>query len=68
MTDIKDAIEEILPIDIACQKQKQSTESCILVLTNPISPIHFLFLPQCYWGPEARKHTMEYVVISCFLQ
>jgi len=46
--DIKDALDKVLPIDIACQKQKQPTESNILVLTNALPPIHFLFLLQCY--------------------
>jgi len=61
----KDVLEEVLPVDIACQQHQQPMESDICVLTNAIPPIHFLFLPQCYWNTERRAHTVDYV-ISCF--
>jgi len=63
--DKKDILDEVLPIDIACQQHRQLTESDIRVLTNGIPPIHFLFLPQCYCDNEARECTIDYI-ISCF--
>ncbi len=63
--DEKDILDEVLPVDIACQWHWQPTESDIRVLTNGIPPIHFLFLPQCYRNNEARECTVDYI-ISCF--
>ena len=64
-SDSKDVLEEVLLVDIASQQHQQPMESDIHVLTNAIPPIHFLFLPQCYWNNDARAHTVDYV-ISCF--
>ena len=60
----KDVLNEVLPVDIACQQHQQPTEGDICVLTSGIPPIHFLFLPQCYWDNEARECSVDYV-ISC---
>jgi len=60
----KDVLDEVLPVDIACQQHQQPTEGDIHVLTSGIPPIHFLFLPQCYWDNEARECSVDYV-ISC---
>jgi len=61
--DDKDVLEEVLPVDIACQQWKQPTQTDIHVLTNAIPPIHFLFLLQCHWDTKARAHTMDYVIL-----
>ena len=62
--DKKDILDEVLPIDIACQRHQQPTESDISVLTNGIPPIHFLFLPQCYRDNESRECTIDYIISS----
>jgi len=40
----EDVLEEVLLVDIVCQKHKQSMQSDICILTNAIPPNHFLFL------------------------
>ena len=62
--DEENVLNEVLPVDIACQQHQQPTEGDIHVLTSGIPPIHFLFLPQCYWDNEARECSVDYV-ISC---
>ena len=62
--DEKDILDEVLPIDIACLRHRQPTESDIRVLTNGIPPFHFLFLPQCYRDNESRERTIDYISSS----
>jgi len=60
-SDNEDVLEEVLLVDIACQKQKQPTESDIHIWTNGIPSIHFLF----FCG--LNKHWSKALLIMSFV-
>jgi len=61
----KDVLEEVLPIDIACQKQKQPMKNDMLILTNPANSFSFsLTMLLRHWSKEMDSGICHFLFLQ----